>query len=51
MLGGGPNRRGVWERIDTYMCMAEFLCYPLETIIVLLIGCTPIQNLKLEKMK
>ena len=31
-------KRGVWGRMDTYMCMAECLCSSLETITTLLIG-------------
>ena len=38
--------RGVWGRMDTCVCMAESLCSSLETIMILLIGYTPIQNLK-----
>ena len=39
--------RGVWERTDTYIFMAESLCHPPDTITTLLIGYTPIQNKKI----
>ena len=39
-LGG----RGVWDRMDTCMWMAESLCCPLEIITILLTGYTPVQN-------
>ena len=38
MLCGSLDGRGVWGRIDTYICMAESLCCSLETITTLLIG-------------
>ena len=44
MLCGGLDGRGVWGRMDTCICMAEFLCFPPETVTVLLIGCTPIRS-------
>ena len=34
------------ELIHVYVCMAESLCCPPETITALLIGSTPIQNKK-----
>jgi len=37
--------RGVWESMDTRVCMAESLCSPPKTITTLLIGFTPIQNI------
>ena len=42
MLCGSLDGRGVLGRMDTCICMAEFLCFPPETVTVLLIGCTPI---------
>ena len=36
--------RGVWERMDTCICMAEFLCYSPETVTSLLLDYTPVQN-------
>ena len=38
----------VLGRMDTCVCMAEFLCCPSETITTWLIGYTPMQN---EKFK
>ena len=44
MLCASLDGRGVWERMDTWTCMAEPLhCSP-ENITTLLIGYTPIQN-------
>ena len=40
--------RGVWGRMDTFMCMAESLWGSPETTIML-IGYTPIQNKKFQK--
>ena len=40
-----------WGRMDTCICMAEFIrCSP-ETTTTLLIGCTPIQNKKFKVCK
>ena len=44
MLCASLNARGVWGRMDTCICMAEFLHCSLETITTLLIGYTQIQN-------
>ena len=33
--------KGVWGRIDTFLCMAESLCYSPETVTTLLTGYTP----------
>ena len=42
MLCGSLDGRGIWERIDTCICMVEsFHCSP-ETITTLVINCTPI---------
>ena len=50
MLCGSLDWRGVWERKDTCICMAKSLhCSP-QTITTLLIGYTPIQTTKLEKI-
>ena len=50
MLCGSLDGREVWERMDTYIRMAESLrCSP-ETITTLLIGFTPIQNKKFLKI-
>ena len=45
-LQGGIDRKGVWGRMDTCICMAESLCCSSETITTLLTGYTPIQNKK-----
>ena len=39
-----------WGRMDTCICMDEFLCCAPETITILLIGYTPIQK-KIQKVK
>jgi len=51
VLYGSLDRRGVWGRIDTCICMAESLPCSLETITTLLIGYTSIQNKKILKKK
>ena len=38
--------RGVWQRMGTYVCMADSFCCPLETTTTLLIGYTPKQKVK-----
>ena len=38
-------------RMDTCICMAEYLCYSPETITKLLTGYTPIQNKKFKNKK
>ena len=40
------DRRVVWGRMNTYICIAESLCSLPETITTLLTGYTPIQNKK-----
>ena len=44
MLCGSLDGRGVWGRMNTWMCMTESLCYPPETVTTLLIGYSPVQN-------
>ena len=44
MLCGSLDGRGVWERMDTCICMAESLSCSPETTTTLLIGYTPVQN-------
>ena len=39
-----PGWEGSSGRMDTYICVAESLFYPPETITTLLISYTPIQN-------
>ena len=46
MLHGSLDGRGPWRRRDICVCMAESLCCPPETITMLLISYTPIQNKK-----
>ena len=46
MLCGSLAGRGIWGGMDTWMCMAEFLCCLPETITTLLIDYTLIQNKK-----
>ena len=42
MLWGSQDGRAVWGRMDTCMCIAEFLCCSSETLTTLLIGYTPV---------
>ena len=49
MICGSPDARGVWEKVNTCICMAKSLCCPPETI-TLLIGFTPIQNNMLKNV-
>ena len=49
MLSGSMDRRGVWGRMDTRICMVKSLCYSPETIKTLLTGYTPIQNKNFKK--
>ena len=48
-LCGSLDGRGVWGRMDTCICMAQFPCYPPETITTLLISYTLTQNKKFKK--
>ena len=50
MLCGSVARRGVWERMNTCICMAESLSCSSEIITTLLIGYTPIQNKKINQL-
>ena len=43
------DRKGVWGRGDTCVCLAESLCCSPETITALLTGYIPIQNKKAKK--
>ena len=47
-LRGSLDGRGVWRKRGACVCMAEFLCCLPETITMLLISYTPIQNKKLN---
>ena len=49
MLCGSLDGRGVWERRDTCVCMAESFCCPPETVASLLIRYILIQKEKLKK--
>ena len=51
MLCGSPDGEGVWERMNTCICMAESLCCPPEIITTSSISSTPIKNKKLKKKK
>ena len=51
MSCGSLDRRGVWGRKDTWICMAESLHCPPETTTTFLISYTPIQNKTLLKKK
>ena len=51
MLCGSLDGRGVWGRMDTCMCMAEFLCYSSDNIAELLISYAKIQNKKFNSEK
>ena len=42
------DRKGVWGRGDTCVCLAESLCCSVETITALLTGYIPIQNKKVK---
>jgi len=46
---GSLGGRGVWERMDTCVCMAESFHSPLETVTTLFIGYNPIKNTKFKK--
>ena len=39
-----PGWEGVWERMDACKCVTASLCCPLEIIMTLFIGYTPIQK-------
>jgi len=41
VLRGNLDGRGVWERMDTCLCMAELFCCAPETITAWLISYTP----------
>ena len=51
MSRGSLDGSGVWGRIDTCICAAESLCRSPETITILLISYTPIQNKKFNIKK
>ena len=43
--------RGLWRRMDPWVCMTKSLCCPLETATTLLMGYTSVQNKKLKKKR
>ena len=45
MLCGSLDGRGVWGRMDTCACMAEFLCCWSETTTALLVNYAAVQSL------
>ena len=49
MLCGRLGGMGVWQGMDTCVCMTESLLLPPESITTLLIGYTPIQNKTFQK--
>ena len=51
VLCGSLDGRGIRERINTCICMAEPVCCSPETITTLLISYTPIPNKKFKKLK
>ena len=49
MLCGSLNGKGLWERMDKYICMAKsFLCSP-ESVTTLFLSYIPTQNKKFFK--
>ena len=51
MFCGSLDGRGASGRMDTCISVAEFLCWPTETITTLLISYAPIQNTKFHIKK
>ena len=51
MLCGSLDGRGVWGKMDSGICIAESLHRSPETITIMLIGYTPIQNKKFKKKR
>ena len=50
-LCGSLDGRGVWGRVATCICKAEFLCCAPETITTLLISYTPVHNKEFKYWK
>ena len=48
MLPGSLDGRGVWGKMDTCICKAEFLHCSHETITAVLIDYIPIKSLKIK---
>ena len=51
MLCGSLDGSEVWERMDTYIPMAESLCCSPEPTPTLSVGCMPTQNEKFKVWK
>ena len=51
LLLASLDGRGVWQRMDTCIWMAESLCCPPEIIATLFIGYTSIQDKKFKVKK
>ena len=51
MLCGSLDGSGVWGNMEIYVCVAQSLYCSPETITILLIDYTPIQNKILKKIK
>ena len=51
MLCGSPDGRGVWGRMDTCICMAEFTIHLKLSQRCLLVSYTSLQNKKFKKEK
>ena len=49
MSCGSLDGRGSGGRMNTCICMAASLCWPPETITILLIDYTPVQNKELKE--
>ena len=47
MLLGSLDGAGVWERMDTCLCMAEFFCSPPETAFLISHACMLCLQLRL----
>ena len=50
-ISGSQDERGVWERMDTYICITESFCFPPEIITRLVVCYTTIKNKKITKSK
>ena len=51
MLPGSLDSRGVQGRMDTIICMVEFLCCLPKAITTLFINYTSVQNKKFKNLK
>ena len=48
MIWSNLNGKRIWKRIDIYICLTNQFCCTSETIIILLINYTPIENKNIE---